>query len=61
MTKEELIQGLFAIYERQDDPNYDGERNGESDNHHDADTLLLEYANDPEVTRLFEGISKWYS
>lgn len=29
--------------------------------HVEADKLLLEYINDPEVTRLFNEIEKWYA
>jgi hypothetical protein len=29
--------------------------------HMDADDLLLEYINDPEVTRIFNEADKWYA
>lgn len=29
--------------------------------HIEADELLLDYINDPEITEAFEGVAKWYS
>ena len=36
--------------------------NGDEEiNHIDADNLLLEYINNPEVTKAFHDIKKWYA
>lgn len=51
MTKAELIAALEALVE--DSP-------GEG-NHIEADSLLLKYINDPEITKAFDAISKWYA
>lgn len=51
MTKEELIAALQALVE--DSP-------GE-ENHMEADSLLLKYINDPEITEVYDAISKWYA
>lgn len=55
MTLEELIEGLRKL-EAHDDGYCDLE-----EVHIQADNLLLEYINDPEVTEAFEKIDKWYS
>ena len=53
MTLDELKAGLTEIATRNGgDP--------ESD-HLQADSLLIDYINDPEVERLFDSINKWYS
>ena len=43
---------LLSILKNRDDP--------ESD-HLDADKALLKYINDPEITKAFNDIKKWYS
>lgn len=50
MTREELLVRLRAA--RAED---------EETGHVDADEALLEYIDDPEVTRLFEALPKWYA
>ena len=49
MTKEELIAKLEVI-------TGDKERD-----HLVADALLLEFINEPKVTKAFEAAEKWYS
>jgi hypothetical protein len=51
MTKEELLVKLRDLVE--DNP-------GE-ENHMEADGLLLEYINDPEITEAYRAIDKWYA
>jgi hypothetical protein len=60
MTKEELIAQLKTIAARAPDGNwYPGANPGQ--NHLEADTLLLTYIADPDVTEAYESIEpKWY-
>ena len=52
MTREELIKGLNDCATI---------LHGEAEGHMEADRLLLEYINDPEVTKAFADIPrKWY-
>lgn len=30
-------------------------------NHCDADSLLLDYINDPEITEAYDKVEKWYA
>jgi hypothetical protein len=50
MTKEELVEVLRNCYK--DDP---------EEAHIAADRALLEFINDPQVTKLFKKIEKWYA
>ena len=54
MTKDELIQRLNFIA-------FGGLRDDEEVMHVKADEALLEYINDPEVTKAFDSIDKWYA
>lgn len=51
MTLEELIEKLREISNSDEGPEYC---------HEEADRLLLEYINSPEVTKAFQAIEKWY-
>lgn len=52
MTKEQLIQRLKDLaYDQLD----------EEMEHIDADNALLEFINDPEITKAYEAINKWYA
>lgn len=51
MTREELLVELRTLHGPQDPESA----------HEQADDLLLEYINDPEVTAAFEAIKKWYA
>ncbi len=53
MTKEELINKLnqLSIDSKSD----------EEIAHCSADEVLLEFINDPEVTKAFKSIKKWYA
>ena len=50
MTKEELIEKLTAL--RRVEP----ERA-----HGEADDLLTEYIADPEITKAYDAVPKWYA
>lgn len=54
MTREELIEQLRALRKElcKDDPEND---------HYNADELLLEYINDPEVTAAYRRITRWFA
>jgi hypothetical protein len=58
MDKQELILKLIDISIKQVNEDPDG--NFEKD-HYEADALLLQYINDPMVTKAFNEIEKWYS
>jgi len=60
VTKEELIERLKAIVERQECLG-DGYYAECEDDHLEADKLLLKYIDEEEVTHLFESIERWYS
>jgi hypothetical protein len=49
----ELVKALRKL---KTDPNLDIE-----DVHVEADRLLVEFIDDPEVTKAFEDIDKWYA
>lgn len=53
MTKNDLITQLKLLALS---PEGDKEQD-----HNLADELLLDYINDPEVTRAFNSIDKWYA
>lgn len=55
MKIEELIERLLKIKDKQED-DMDC-----SDDHMEADHLLLEYIDNEEVSEAFESIEKWYS
>lgn len=57
MDKVELVGKLGNILSRQ---NSKGRSDIEAD-HSDADDLLVEYINDPEIKSLYEEIHKWYA
>ena len=50
MTLEELRIKLKEAFDNGD----------EEQGHMDADLLLLEYINDPEVSEIFSSVRKWY-
>lgn len=51
MTKEELIERLEAL-----------QQDGDTEYQHgEADDLLIEWINDPEVTEAYAKIKKWYA
>jgi hypothetical protein len=52
MSKEQLIASLRRLSEGAVD---------EEIAHGNADRLLLEFINDPEVTEAWENIPKWYA
>ena len=51
MSREELLKELKSLDSRADPES----------NHLSADEALLEYINDPEITKAFESIRKLYS
>jgi hypothetical protein len=58
MTKQELLDELNAIFERQ---NIYKSGSQISDDHIDADYLLLKYVNDPEIVDAFTRIHRYYA
>jgi hypothetical protein len=54
VTRDELLEKLREF------ANDDDARCAEADHEH-ADSLLLEYINDPEVTEAFRAFNKWYA
>lgn len=52
LTKTQLLEQLKSIHAQSRDPEGD---------HVNADQLLLDYINDPEITQAFELIDKWYA
>lgn len=60
MTKEELLEALTKIIERQDIQHCDGHYYCDED-HENADRLLLKYIDDERITEAFNEIEKWYS
>jgi hypothetical protein len=50
MTREQLIERLYGLKDH-----------ARPDSHAWADDALLEYINDPEVTRAYGEITKWYA
>lgn len=57
-NREELLAMLRAIVKRQKDT--DSWSDIEID-HDDADSALIAYINDDEVTALYDDIEKWYA
>jgi hypothetical protein len=55
MTRQELIDGLQAIYQRQQRDYFDPETD-----HAEADQLLLDFIDEPIVNDAFDAIEKWY-
>lgn len=54
--KEKLIEALKDILKRQ------GKGWSDKENDHSiADSALLNYIDDPDVTELFDNIDKWYA
>ncbi len=53
MTKSELIEKLKSLAELSE---HDEERA-----HGEADEVLLQYINDPDVSEAFEKIDRWYA
>lgn len=51
MTTKDLVEKLDALSEG-NDPEWD---------HEQADQLLLDFIDDPEVTNAFYSIRKWYA
>ena len=56
MTIEELIEKLQAIAKLESQGGNDIEAN-----HVNADKLLLEFINNPEVERIYNSFEKWYA
>jgi hypothetical protein len=52
MTKAELINKLNELAKLNEDPEAA---------HCDADDELLKYINDPEITKAFNAVPKWYA
>lgn len=50
LTKQELLEKLAGLD--------DGDREVA---HLNADSLLIQFINDPEITKAYERIDKWYS
>jgi len=60
MNKEELINSLNAIANRQKEGFGNNKFYGScEDEHMEADNLLLNYINDSEVSKAFESIERW--
>lgn len=65
MTNKELVDKLEAIRDHQE--KYRGVMLAEyfnfdpEEDHMNADQLLLDYIDDPEVTQVFYDIKKWYA
>ena len=59
MTRDELIEGLNKIQEKQENPEYPNYY--QTPGHEDADELLLKYINDEQVSEAFYNIEKWYA
>ena len=53
MTKEELLIKLRGLA--------DGSRFDVEHDHVEADDLLIQYINDPDITEAFDAIKKWYA
>lgn len=51
MTKDELINKLYAVRELHD----------QESEHWEADALLLQFINDPDIRKAYENIPKWYA
>ena len=59
MSNKDLVKALEDIQTRQET-----DRTGryyQRDAHEDADQLLLDFIDDPEVTNAFYHIDKWYA
>lgn len=60
MTRDELIAALLKVRKRHNHKN--GEPIYTGDAHEEADSLLLEYINDAEVTKAYSDCSPfWYA
>ncbi len=58
MTRDELLAALRAIADRSS-PIFTG---GDPEaNHGEADQLLIDFINDPDVTAAYGAIDKWYA
>jgi hypothetical protein len=53
MTKEELIEKLREIRAAHVGASEEG--------HYEADALLVEYINDPDITEAYNAIPKWFA
>lgn len=51
MTKQELLEQL-KVYHESDDA---------EDAHYQADQLLLNFIDDPGITKAYEEVPKWYA
>jgi hypothetical protein len=51
ITREKLISRLKEL----------GEESTSEEGHGEADDLLIEYINDPEIKEAYENIGKWYA
>jgi hypothetical protein len=56
MEKQELLKELAKIRKRQEE----GQASIDED-HEDADSLLVSFIDDEEISIAFHAISKWYS
>ena len=52
MSKDELLALLNTLNKDDGDPEYD---------HMHADRALLDYIDDPVITRAFEDVHRWYA
>jgi hypothetical protein len=52
ISREDLLRNLKELAELKHDPEVA---------HSEADELLLQYINDPEIEKAFEEVPKWYS
>lgn len=58
--RELLLRKLRGIAERQEAATGHGGTDVEHD-HAEADDLLIEYINDPEIEKAYDRIEKWYA
>jgi hypothetical protein len=59
-SRDDALRDLRAIQAIQDDERNPGRSHWE-EHHSDADDILLKLIGDPEITRKFAAISKWYA
>lgn len=56
-----VIRELNKIADRQEDASQSGTGSDIEADHSEADDLLVKYINDPEITKAYERIDKWYA
>ena len=59
MDRQEIKNGLIALAEKQ--KANQGKFNDIEQDHVDADNLLLELLDDPEVEKLWRAVDKWFA